>query len=113
MTLTLVRPSREGQDGGRLPKRPRPVLTLLPAETARLRATLKNLRRAYGTWLCLAEVMGVGRNTLVHVAAGTKKGSPGLLLRAARAAGMSIEALLAPLSEAGTCPACGRKGGAS
>lgn len=114
--LTLVRPSPEGQEGGSLPSKPRrkvPVLSLLPAERARLRALLKTLRRAYGTWACLAEVMGVRRVTLKMIAGGHCAGSPGTLLRAARAANTTIDRILAPLSSADVCPTCGqRKGGA-
>lgn len=83
--LTVVRSPSGGQDGGR-PRRRYPALSLSPAESARLRATLGNLHRAYGAWSCLAEVMGVSVATLSNVSIGRDPGSPGLLLRAARAA---------------------------
>ncbi len=109
--LTLVRSPSGGQEGGH-PPRKIPVLSLLPAESARLRATLRNLRQAYGGWDVLAAVMGVYRKSIEKVARGARPGSPGMLLRAARAAGCSVERLLAPLSSVDACPACGRKGGA-
>lgn len=114
--LTLVRPSPEGQDGGDPPVKRRRralALSLTPAESARLRATLKNLKRAYGSYACLAEVMGVSKDALYGAASGNKPGSPALLLLAARAAGTTIEALLAPLGSVEICLVCGAgKGGA-
>ncbi|TKD10457.1 transcriptional regulator [Polyangium fumosum] len=106
--LTVVRSPSGGQEGGR-PPRKLPVLSLLPAEAARLRATLRNLRRAYGGWDVLASVMGVYRKTIEKIARGAAPGSPGMLLRAARAAGVSVERLLAPLSSADVCPTCGAR----
>ncbi len=104
--LRLVPPPSEGK-GSRTPKRRRrEVHSLTHDEKRHLRAALQNLRRAYGTWACLAEVMGVSRNALVS----NYEGSPGLALRAARAGGMSVEAVLSgTLSAAGRCEACGHR----
>ncbi len=54
--LRLVSPPGSAQE-----KRPirRSCLSLTPEESSRLRVVLQNLRRAYGTWSCLAEAMGV------------------------------------------------------
>jgi hypothetical protein len=105
--LRIVHPAPEGQ-GPRTPKgrRRRDMHSLTRDERRHLRAALENLHRAYGTWACLAEVMGVSTNTLT----GNYEGSPGLALRAARAGGMSVEAVLSGvLSAAGRCETCGSR----
>src|SRR5262245_26730600 len=100
--LTLVHPAPRGQ-GTDLPRKRgyrtrRPILT--PEQEARIRAVLQNLRRAYGGWDVLAEVMGYCRGTVKDAGIGHHNISPGILVRAARAAGTTVEALLAPLSPA-------------
>jgi hypothetical protein len=55
-------------------------------------------------------VMGVSVDGIEGVANGRHPGSPGMLLRAARAACTSVDRLLAPLASADVCPTCGRKG---
>ena len=105
--LRLVHPAPEGQ-GSRTSKRRRrrDVHSLTHDEKRHLRAALQNLRRAYGTWACLADVMGVSLHALTSHASG----SPGLALRAARAGGMSVEAVLTgALSSAGRCETCGSR----
>ncbi|EYF02033.1 transcriptional regulator [Chondromyces apiculatus] len=72
----------------------------------RLRAALRNLRALYGSWDCLAEVMGVSPGTLASIVSG-KDSSPGMAVRAARAAGTTVEALLGDLKVAASCPHCG------
>ena len=115
MTLTLVRPSREGQDGGRVRRRRPSVSRFSSAQRARIRATLRNLRAAYGSWSCLAEVTGFSWSTLSSAASDPRKATLSLVYGVARAAGMTVDQVLAPglVSVADVCPTCGRKGGAS
>jgi hypothetical protein len=92
--LHLVQPAG---DGVRKPGRmPRTVPTLTRPESDRLKAALRNLRLRFGTWSCLAAVMGCRPETLAHVAA--KRGRPtgAHALAAARAAGTTVEAEPSP-----------------
>jgi len=106
--LRLVHPPPPGGNGTRPPDRHR-IHSLTPEEGRNLRQTLMNLRMRYGTWACLGEVMGVSINTLAHAAQlRGPHGSPGLALRAARAAGTTVEHILAgKLAPVGVCPTCG------
>jgi len=108
--LTVVRPAPAGQgEGSPAPRRRRSsALGLTETERKRLRAALKNLRLAYGTWSCLAEVMGVPSKTLKKIANGQINGSPGMALRTARAAGIPFERLIGGIISADRCPSCGR-----
>ncbi|MGK3995968.1 transcriptional regulator [Sorangium sp. So ce1024] len=107
MQLYLIPP--DGGQGGRAPAR-RQCLTLTPTQSSRLRATLRNLRAAYGTWDCLAGVMGVARSTLRNIVKGHDGGSFAMAMRAAKAAGIPMEQLLGGLVAADRCPTCGRSG---
>jgi transcriptional regulator with XRE-family HTH domain len=71
---------------------------------------LRNLRAAYGSWACLAEVMGVSVTSVEAIANGRNPGSPATAQRAAKAAGLTIERLLGGLTAADRCPTCGRSG---
>ncbi|XXX78579.1 transcriptional regulator [Sorangium sp. So ce134] len=71
---------------------------------------MRNLRTAYGTWGCLAVVMGVSRDSLRRIAAGRDAGSPATAQRAAKAAGVTVEQLLGGLVAADRCPTCGKSG---
>jgi hypothetical protein len=109
VTLRLLPPLDGGQDRSRPPRRRSPN-SLAPDERRNLRQALKNLRLRFGSWSCLAEVMDVSVDTLKEAAGqGAGHGSPGIALRAARAAGSTIEAVLSgklsPLG--GACPSCG------
>ena len=106
--LRLVHPPPEGGQATRSPRR-LSHNSLTPDERRHLRQALKNLRLRFGTWSCLAEVMGVPEGSLVNAASSKRGlGSPGLALRAARAAGSTVEAVLAgKLTPAGVCPTCG------
>lgn len=109
--LRLVKPPTGGQ-GTRPPggRRRKTVQSLTAEESRHLRAALKNLRWAYGSWSCLAEVMDVSVDCLSSVAYGKCPGSPGLALRAAQAGGMHVETLLSgTLTAAGRCPTCGSR----
>ncbi|WP_438036205.1 transcriptional regulator [Sorangium sp. So ce204] len=75
----------------------------------RLRAALRHLRKAYGSWPCLAAVMGVSVNCIEGIANGRDNGSLATAQCAARAAGVSVAQLLGGLSAAtDRCPYCGR-----
>ena len=102
--LKLIRPGDPGQDPR--PRKSRPSLT--EAENARLRVVLRNLRRAFGTWKCLAAVMGVVPKALQAIAAGRFRGSFATAVFAARAAGLPVEEVLTGgLALAKHCPLCG------
>jgi hypothetical protein len=110
--LTVVQPPTGGQ-GGRAPARRRPVFvtrSLSEPERMRLRAALRNLHAAYGSWSCLAEVMGMKVRTLRAIATGESAGSHGSAVRAARAAGTTVERLLGRPVAADRCAHCGRSG---
>lgn len=103
--LRLVPPAGSGQEP-RSPHKPRPRLT--EAENARLRVVLRNLRRAYGTWQVLANIMGAGPKGLQSIAAGRYRGSHAIAVFAARAAGLPLEEVLTGgLALAKHCPLCG------
>jgi hypothetical protein len=108
MQLYLIPP--DGGQGERVPTRRRPCLSLTPTQRKRLRAALRNLRKAYGSWSCLAEVMGMAVDSLKGIAYGRDSGSPGTAQRAAKAAGIPVEQLLGGLAAADRCPTCGRSG---
>jgi hypothetical protein len=109
--LRLVHPAPAGQ-APRVRKGKRsPLLSLTAEEKRHLRQALHNLRRAYGTWACVAAAMGVRENSLTCAARERNPlGSPAMALLAARAGGMSVEAVLSgTLSAAGKCESCGSR----
>lgn len=103
---------------GKVQIRPRAVvatapwaLSLTPEEKRHLRASLQNLRRAFGTWACLADAMRLPMQ-VVRAAGGScaNRGSIALAYRAAQTAGISLESILTgKLNEAGRCPTCGSR----
>ena len=70
-----------------------------------MRAAIRNLGRAYGSYACLAEVMGVPKHSVEH-AASTSRVSYKYAVLVARAAGTTVEALLSPPVAADRCPTC-------
>lgn len=82
-----------------------------PQESARIRAAIRNLIRAYGSRSCLAAVLGVRPVLLTEVVCRKTPGSYGLAIMLARAAGTSLEALLSPLKIVDVCPTCGARKG--
>lgn len=108
--LRLVHPPPKGQGSG--PTRARrtsAALLLTPTERQHLGAALQNLRRAFGTWACLADAMGVPVVTLKSHGGG-KRAGVGLALRTARVAGVPVESILSgSITLAGCCPTCGAR----
>ncbi|WP_437902927.1 helix-turn-helix transcriptional regulator [Sorangium sp. So ce327] len=110
MLVAVPPPGGQGEGAPARRRRTAPCLSLTPTQRKRLRAALKNLRAAYGSWECLAEVMGMSPVTLQGIAGGRDAGSPGTVQRAAKAAGITVEQLLGGLAAADRCPTCGRSG---
>ena len=109
--LRLVHPAPEGQGSRTRKGRHAAAVLLSPDERRHLAAALHNLRRAFGSWSCLADAMGVRVNMLTRAGSSrTPNGSPGLALLAARTGGMSVEAVITgTLTAAGRCEACGSR----
>ncbi len=111
--LRVVR-APTGSQGGDPPARRRPTtLALTDVEAMRLRAALRNLRALYGSWGCLAAVMGVPTKSIMNIAGGDKRPSPGMARKAAHAAGKTLDMLLAGPTDASRCPTCGAARGGS
>ena len=108
--LRLVEAPTEGQEKRRS-RSINPRLRLTSAERARLRAAVRNLAQAHGSYARLAEVVGASIHSLHHVGS-TSKVSYGYALLIARALGMSIDQLIGPLSSTAVCPTCGARRGA-
>lgn len=90
-----------------------PSLSLTADEVRHFRIYLRNLARAYGTWGCLATVMGMNEKSL-HNARGYRGRRPSgaLVIRAAQAGGVSVESVLSGvLGDASRCPTCGHRSG--
>src|SRR4051812_2397459 len=108
--LRLVPP--EGQP----PKPPRRKYvhaepTLTKEEMDRVKVVLHQLRRRWGTWKALAEVIGgINPRTLCVVAAPKGRPQPGHALFAARVANVPVEAILSgTITLAGSCTCgCGK-----
>jgi hypothetical protein len=113
--LRLVHPAPAGQGTGPSKRRKGArsrAFSLTPDEGRHLRAALQNLRRDAGTWAALAEMLGVSADGLAHAATQVGKGGAALALRAAKLAGVSVEALLSgSLNAAGRCATCGHRAG--
>ncbi|WP_437984267.1 transcriptional regulator [Sorangium sp. So ce117] len=73
---------------------------------------MRHLRAAYGSWRCLAAVMGVSVDCIEGIANGRDNGSLATAQRAAKAAGVTVEQLLGGLAAAADrCPTCGARRG--
>src|SRR5262245_29453622 len=97
--LRIVHPPRGGKEPVHSKKGRSPSLMLTDAESLRLRAAVKHLHGLFGSWACLADAMGVKPATL-HKIAGGRRGSAAIVLAASRAAGMTVERMLAAPSDA-------------
>lgn len=112
--LRLVHPPPGGNatdpPAARRKGHPSAALSLTADESRALRVTIRNVGRAYGSLPCLAAAIGVPVGTLYH--AGRRRSSAALALLVARAAGMSVEAVIGgKLSAAGRCESCGARAG--
>ena len=73
-----------------------------------MRAALKNLRFRYGGWNVLAGVMGIHVGALSKIAHRHWPVTAEVLLRACKAGGLSVDAMLnESLSDTGRCRSCG------
>lgn len=111
-TLRLVPPPGSGADSSPAPKKKKrhKIPPLTPEETGRLRSAVRNLYKQFGSsWSCIAMVLDVSAAGLQDIARGRNRGSAGVALRVARVSGISVEALLSGLVDAGKCSACGQK----
>ena len=105
LPLCLVRPAEPSKARAK-PRRKRPVFSA--AQELQLRLTMRNAARAFGTWSCLADAMGVSRAALKH-AMRRRAVSPEIAVRLAFATGISLDALLRTgVVVAGRCPSCDR-----
>jgi hypothetical protein len=111
--LRIVHPAPVGQPTRPPRGRRSAALSLTPEEVRHLRAATRNAVRAYGSASALAAVVGVPAQTIHGVtAAKGPRPSGTLALRIAKAAGMSVEAMIGPaLNEIGRCEACGSRVG--
>ncbi|WP_437767586.1 hypothetical protein WMF27_18275 [Sorangium sp. So ce281] len=73
---------------------------------------MRGIKARLGTWRAVSEAMdGVNTRTLCRVACGAERGSPALVLLAARVAKTTVERLLSPgVVDASRCAHCGRSG---
>jgi hypothetical protein len=83
------------------------VHSLTDAERKCFALSLRNLRAAFGSWKKLGEAAHVNVSTLKRAAMG--RGSVGLAWQVAKAAGLTMEAILTTkLTSTGSCTSCGR-----
>jgi hypothetical protein len=111
--LRIVHPAPVGQPTRPPRGRRSAALSLTAEEVRHLRAAARNAVRAYGSASALAAVVGVPVHTIhTVIAAKGRRPSGTLAIRIAKAAGMSLEAIIGPaLNEAGRCSACGSRVG--
>lgn len=113
--LRLVHPQREGQDppSARRKGTKPDALSLTPEERRHVRAALRNTARAYGGLDVLAVVLEVPIKTLYRIGVPSRGISGTFAIRLARAAGVSVEAVLTgAVVTAGRCVTCGHRPGA-
>lgn len=110
-SLRLVAPPGQGTDPLAVRKKKRhKIPPLTPEETGRLRSAVRNLYKQFGSsWSCIAAVLDVSAAGLQEIASGRNRGSAAVAIRVARVAGISVEALLSGLADAGKCSTCGQK----
>ena len=105
--LRVVR-APTGSEGGDPPKvRKVRQPSLSDGEVMRLAAAIRHLKAVYGSFACLAEVMGVNVDALRAIARGAQRPGAHAARRAADAACKPLDALLAGLTDASKCPHCG------
>ena len=109
--LRLVAREGQGTDPPAVRKKKRHKIPPLALEEfGRLRSAVRNLYKQFGSsWSCIAAVLDVSAGGLQDIARGRNRGSANVALRVARVAGISVEALLSGLVDAGKCSHCGQK----
>lgn len=112
--LRLVHPAPRGQGTDpsiRRRKGTKPIaLTLTREEQRHVRAALRNTARAYGGNDVLALVLDVPRLTLHGFLKSNRTISGTFAIRLAKAAGVSVEALLSgTVADTSKCPTCGAR----
>ena len=113
--LRLVHPAPGGQ-GTDPPKRRKlsrsSALLFTPEEARHVRTFLRNTARAFGTWERFADALGVPVGTLNKAYNPKRRPGGTLVIRAARLAGVSVEAVLSgTIATADRCATCGHRAG--
>lgn len=102
---TLDRPVSWRRSDAKPPRAPE----LTAEESAHLKAAIRFLRIRSGGFGPLASLLKVKPDTLRNLASGRGRPGAALALRAARAAGVTVEDVLSgAFPPAGACPHCGR-----
>ena len=90
------------------PKTRYATLDLTQEEREHVRVAFRFLRRRYGSNVALAAALQASPRSLSRVMGTRGKPSAGILMRAAKLAGMPLERILAgKYPKRGTCPGCG------
>jgi hypothetical protein len=106
--MSILR-TRERWERKRSASRAKNHCDLTPEEQANVSKALRVLRHRYASWRDAATALDIGEKTLTSAATGKRKASAGMALRVSRAAGVSMEELLAGAwPKPGACPMCGR-----
>lgn len=105
MTLKLVGAPEPPKPARRKGQRSR---LLTPDEEKRFRAAMRNLRDAFGTWGALAAAMGARLDTVNLMMRGRCCVSGDTVVRATRASGLTLAAMLGGPVPADRCRACGQ-----
>jgi hypothetical protein len=93
----------------RAPQETRRSSDLTPEEYANVRTALRFLRTRLGGGAKLAQTLKAGRKTIEKACGARGRPGAALAIRVARAAGVSVEAVLdGAWPPAGPCPHCGR-----
>lgn len=91
------------------PKTTARLSELTADEEANVMAAAAKLRVECGSWVDLADALGVKRVTLFNACTGGTKPGAGLALKLARLAKVSIDDILGGVfAKPGVCPMCGR-----
>src|SRR5580704_17771311 len=85
---------------------------LSPEEADRVRVALAFLAKRFGTWKAMTDAMDLKLDTVRHAVKKRGGVTAGVALRAARAAGVPLEDILAGRwPKPGACPHCGGEAG--
>ena len=95
-------------------KRRRRGYIFTEAQERWIRTAMRTARPSFGTWIAMADSMGLRKGAVQDAANGRMRVTPEMLIRFAAATGLSVDRLLHPSIEtAGQCPTCGAVRGAS